>query len=39
MRQVFEIFTCDPVEPTVQKSAGEQLAVMLKGWFSTEMSH
>ncbi|XP_012946639.1 rotatin-like [Aplysia californica] len=30
MKQVFDIFTADPVDPGVKKSASEQLAIMLK---------
>lgn len=31
MVQVYDIFTTDPVDPGVKKSAGDQLAIMMKG--------
>lgn len=31
MKQVYDIFTADPVDPEVKKSAVDQLAIMLQG--------
>lgn len=33
MKQVYNIFTSNPVDEGVKKSAGEQLAIMMKGNF------
>ena len=35
--QVFEIFTSNPVDPGVKKSAGDQLATMLRGELPSEI--
>ena len=31
MKQVYDIFTADPVDPGVKKSAAEQLGIMMQG--------
>ena len=31
LKQVYDIFTADPVDPGVKKSAADQLAIMLQG--------